>query len=200
MSGGTLPSSPAPAAVIPRSSQPTRASRSHSLRLTTRTRGPQMWAFRFTYAPMTRAQWAPLYAFLLSQRGQADRFNAVVPILKTPLGTWPGAPVVDGAGQTSATVAIRGLTASQAGAAKAGDIIKFAGHSKVYMLTQDASSDGAGKTSINFQPQLIAAIADGEALTVSSVPFTVILASDNLDSAIAEGANFKLEFDLVEAF
>ena len=197
---GTLPSTPVPASVVVRSTQPTRTSVSHSLKLQTRTRGPQRWGFRFTYAPLLRAQWAQLYGFLLSQRGQADKFTVVIPVLKTAQGTWGGAAVVDGAGQTSNTVAVRGLPASQANAAKAGDLIKFANHTKAYMLTADAASDAAGKAILTLQPQLIASVADGEALVTSNVPVTVVLASDNLDAPIGEAINFRLEFDLVEAF
>lgn len=68
------------------------------------------------------------------------------------------------------------------------------------MLTADAASDGLGKTTLSFQPQLIATISDGESLVTSNVPFTVVLASDNMDGLIGEGINFKLEFDVVEAF
>lgn len=194
------PSSPTPMQVTLRSVQPTRTSVAHSLKRQARTRGAQRWAFRFTYAPLLRVSFAPLFAFLLSMRGQADTFTVVMPTLKTPQGTWLGTPVVNGAGQTGRTVALRGLTASQAAAAKSGDLIKFANHTKVYMVTADAASDGAGLATVTIEPQLIAAINDGELLTTSNVPFTVAMASDNLDTSLSLGLNYSLDVDFIEVF
>jgi hypothetical protein len=199
MSGGTLPLPILPSAVTLRSTQPTRTSLAHSLKRQARTRGAQRWAMRFSWTIINRAAFAPIYAFLFAQRGQADTFTLTVPGHTAPQGTWLGTPVVNGAGQTGCTVSLRGLTASQAAAAKAGDILKF-GHSKVYMVTADAASDGTGLATVAFQPQLIAAIGDGEALTTTSVPFTVAMASDNLDSPISPGIVYGLDVDFVEVF
>jgi predicted urease superfamily metal-dependent hydrolase len=149
---------------------------------------------------MKRAEFAALHAFLLSQRGQADTFTTVLPGHTAPQGTWAGAPVVSGAGQSGASVALSGFTASQTGVAKAGDLLKFAGHSKVYMVTADANSSGTGTATLSIQPALIASPANGEALTTSSVPFTVALASDNLDANLSPGVIYGLEIDLVEAW
>lgn len=195
-----LPSIRLPAQATLRSSQPTRVSVGHSLKRQARTRGAQRWGIRFTYAPLKRAEFAVFYAFLLALRGQADTFTTTVPGHTTPLGTWLGLPVVNGAGQTSYTVALRGLTASQAAAARAGDLLKFAGHSKVYMVTADAASDGTGLATVTIQPPLIAAISDGETLSATDVSFTVALASDNLDSNLTTGIFYSLEIDMVEVF
>lgn len=197
---GALPLPILPSQVTLRSVQPTRISMAHSLKRQARTRGAQRWAIRFAWSVINRAAFAPIYAFLLAQRGQADTFTLTVPGHTTPQGTWLGAPVVNGAGQTGQTIAMRGLTASQAAAAKAGDLLKFAGHSKVYMVTADAASDGSGLASVSIVPQLIATIADGEALTTSNVPFTVAMASDNLDSNLTPGVNYSLDVDFLEVF
>ena len=197
---GALPTRPAPARATLRSVQPTRVSVAHSLKRQARTRGAQRWGMRFAFPPMKRAEFAALHAFLLSQRGQADTFTTVLPGHTAPQGTWAGAPVVSGAGQSGASVALSGFTASQTGVAKAGDLLKFAGHSKVYMVTADANSSGTGTATLSIQPALIASPANGEALTTSSVPFTVALASDNLDANLSPGVIYGLEIDLVEAW
>lgn len=197
---GALPTVQLPAQATLRSIQPTRVSVGHSLKRQARTRGAQRWAISFSWSPMKRAVFAQFQAFLLSQRGQADTFTTTVPGYTTPQGTWAGAPVVNGAGQTGRTVNLRNLTASQAAAAKAGDVLRFAGHTKVYMVTADAASNGAGLAAVTIEPALIAAIADGEALTTTNVPFTVALASDSLDTNISSGFFFSLDIDLVEVF
>jgi hypothetical protein len=194
------PSAPVPVQVTLRSTQPTRTSLSHALKRQARTRGAQRWAMRLSYAPLLRSSLAPLFAFLLSMRGQADTFTLVLPTFKTPQGTWGGAPVVNGVGQTGSTVSLLGLTASQAAAAKAGDLLKFAGHTKVYMVTADAASDGTGLATVSIQPPLIYTISDGEVITTSNVPFTVAMASDNLDTSLSPGVNFSFDVDFVEVF
>jgi hypothetical protein len=108
--------------------------------------------------------------------------------------------VVDGAGQTGRTVSIRGLTASQAAAAKAGDLLKFNGHTKVYMVTADAASNVSGIASVTIEPALITTITDGESVITSNVPFTVALASDSMDTNITPGVFYTLDIDLVEVW
>ena len=200
MSGGTFPFTPRPNSATLSSTQPTRVSVAQSLKRQSRTRGAQRWVIKLGYAPMTRAEFAPLHAFLLAQRGQADTFATTMPGHTAPLGTWAGLPVVTGAGQSGRTINLRGLTASQAAAAKAGDLLKFAGHSKVYMVTADAASDSGGLATVTIEPQLIAAIADSEALTTSYVPFTVAMAGDNLDANLSPGVFYGFNVDLVEVF
>jgi hypothetical protein len=68
------------------------------------------------------------------------------------------------------------------------------------MVTADANSSGTGTATLSIQPALIASPANGEALTTSSVPFTVALASDNLDANLSPGVIYGLEIDLVEAW
>ena len=137
---GTLPTSPAPSQGVIRTNQPTLVSVAQSLKRQVRTRGGQRWGIVLTYAPMTRASFMPVWAFLIGQRGQWGTFTLTVPGHDTPQGSWAGgAPLVDGANQVGNTLNIKGLTPSQTGIAKAGDFIKPAGTTKVYMVTADAN-------------------------------------------------------------
>lgn len=197
---GTFPTIRETAGVVLRSMQPTRISQAHSLKRQARTRGAQRWGMRISFPPLTRAAFAPYQGFLLSQRGQADTFTISLPGHTVPLGTWAGTPLVNGAGQTGRAIIMDGFTPSQTGVAKAGDLIKFAGHSKVYMVTADANSNGSGQAILAIEPALIASPADNEAIVTSNVPFTVALASDSLDTNISPGVFYSLEIDLVEVF
>ena len=200
MSVGALPTVQTPAQVVLRSGQPTRVSLSHSLKRQARTRGAQRWAMRLSYAPMQRAVFMQFFAFLMGQRGQADTFTVKLPGHNTPQGTWLGAAVVDGASQTGRLLNLRGLTASQAAAVKAGDLFTIAGQTKVYMATADAASDGAGKAAVTIEPALQVSPPDAAAVTSSNVAFTVALASDNLDTNLTPGIFYSLEIDLVEVY
>lgn len=195
-----LPTVRAPAQVSLRSMQPTRVSVAHSLKRQARTTGSQRWGLRFSYAPLKRAEFAVLHSFLLAVRGQADTFTVTLPGSGTPQGTWLGMPVVNGASQTGRVLNLRGLTASQAAAVKAGDILTIAGQTKVYMATADAASNASGLATVAIEPALQVSPPDGAAITATNVAFTVALASDNLDTNLAPGIYYSLDIDMVEVF
>jgi len=161
--------------------QPTLISVGHSLSRQVRSRGgAQRWAIEATYPPnLSRAELAPIIAFALAQRGQYESFTLIPPALwSTARGIATGTPKVDGASQTGRTVNTKGWSISITGILLAGDFIKFNGHSKVYMVTADANSDGSGDAAISIEPALLSSPADDEAIVVTSVPFTVAFASD----------------------
>lgn len=82
---------------------------------------------------------------------------------------------------------------------KAGDFIKFASHAKVYMLTADVTTDGSGEATLAIEPALYSAVANNEALTVSSVPFTVAFSADTHEIALGLGGVFDWSCELVES-
>ena len=197
---GTFPLTPAPSAIKIQSYQPTRVSISHNLRRSVRTNGAQRWVITADWVGLTRAQFAPIQAFVLAQRGQWDTFTAVLPAHKLPQGVASGSPLVNGASQQGRTLATRGWTASMAGVLKAGDFIGIAGQTKIYMVTADASSDGYGNATLVIEPALMAVPADGASLVIRNVPFTLALSSDTLESAVAPGAFYNFSLQFAEAF
>ena len=78
---GTLPASPAFSSLNIQSVQPTFVSRSISGRWTARQTQGQFFRLTATYAPMTRAEFAPIHAFIMAQRGQFESFQVVPPVL-----------------------------------------------------------------------------------------------------------------------
>lgn len=198
---GTLPTSPAPAAARITSHQPTLVSVAHSLKRQVRTRGAQRWAAALTYPPMSRAVFAPLWAFLVAQRGQYEAFQAVLPGYGTPLGTATGTPLAKGAAAAGATlIPTDGWTININGILKAGDYLKFANHTKVYMAVADANSNGFGEATLSITPKLVTVVADNEALTVSSVPFTWQLAGDQVEQSVQPPLLIRAEIALLEAY
>ena len=205
---GTFPATPAPRQIGIRSDTVTLVSQAQSMKRQARSRATQRWAFRLAYAPLTRAQWAPIFAFLMKQRGQYETFQFVLPRpLHTPQGVATGSPVVNNQSgspeelQTgSRNVATSGWTAGITGIVKAGDFLTFAGHAKAYMATADANSDGGGLATIGIEPALFEGPAHGAAITISSVQFTVALSRDSLEAAMDIGPHLGLELELVEVF
>lgn len=156
------------------------------------------WRFAANYPSMTRVNFMPVYAFAVKQKGRFDSFQITPPDLSTPQGVATGTPLVAGASQTGNTLDIDGCTASITGWLKAGDIFTYAGSTKVYMVVEDADTDGVGATTLTIEPALIESPANNAALTVSSVQFTMMLADDNQIYNVNPGDIYGFEIDLIE--
>lgn len=145
-----------------------------NLRIQARSLNAQRWEIMAEHPEMNRGQAAEIMAFIKSQRGRAGIFEVTLPIYSNARGTVSGSVLTNGAASAGAnSLSIDGIT----GTLLKGDFIKFNGHTKVYMVTEDR--DGSG--SLTFYPSLRSSVADNEAITYDSVPFTVRL-NDNVQS------------------
>jgi hypothetical protein len=196
---GTFPTSPAPASMTVKSVQPTRVSITQNLKRQVRGGTVQRWAFSLQWTALFRSELAPILAFALAQKGQYESFAFVPPVLSTAQtagGAW--SPKVNGAHTGGRTVNTRNWSPFTAIIYKAGDFIKFAGHNKVYMVTADAGSDDLGRMTVSIEPGLYAPLADLEAISYPSVPFTVAFAGDAQETGINPGIIATYACDLVE--
>jgi len=193
---GTLPTSPGPRSVVVRSLSPILLSTSHSLKRQVRTRGGQRWAFDLQWAAMRRDAMAPIAAFLTAQRGGYETFTYRLGHELAPRGTWAGTPLVKGASQTGRSVLCDGFTAGAT--VKAGDWVKFNGHAKVYAVTADASADGSGNLTLAIEPALVVSPPDNDSIVSSSVPFTVALAEDVIETSVGLGRMYQLAAKFIE--
>ena len=197
---GTFPTSPAFSSLIVQSVQPTFISRSISGRRQARQTHGQYFKMTASFPPMTRAQFAPINAFIAKQRGQYESFQVVPPVLNAGLGSPAGTPLVNddgGASQTGRSVVTDGWSNSIT-IFKAGDYLKFANHDKVYTVTADATSDGSGDSTISIEPALITSPADDSAITYTSVPFTVAMTTRVQEFSTGTSGLYKYELDLEE--
>lgn len=188
---GTFPTSPAFRAVTLKSERTNFRSESVSGRTTVRNIGGQKWRFTAKFAPLTRAQFGPIAAFVMQQKGGSESFTVQIPEYSDQSGDATGTILANGGAAIGATsAAIDGIT----GTLKAGDFIKWANHNKVYMITADLT--GAG--TLSFQPELASSVADNEALTYTAVPFTVRLDNDVQEYGISTDLLVGYEIDMVE--
>ena len=207
---GSFPTTPAPAEIAIRTIQPARVSIAHSLKRQSRTANAQRWGLTLQFAPLTHEQLAPLFAFIVSQRGRYDTFTYTLP--SGAKGPWPvrgalgGAPLVNNQVgspeevQTGRTLNINGCSLNITNWAKAGDFFKVSGHSKVYMVTANVDSNGSGQAALTIDPALVSGPAHGEALTFSSVPFTVALAEDTQEVTARLRPQYGFSLELIEAY
>lgn len=151
------------------------------------------------WPPMRRAQFAPIFAFAVAQRGQFGSFTITAPGFENPAGAWSGVPVVDGASQAGRTINIKGAAANTPLVAKAGDFVRFAGSNKVHMVTADADADGTGRFALSIEPALYATPVDGASVVFSYVPFTVAFSGDVRETSVAPGGVYTFAADFIEA-
>ena len=197
---GALPTSPAVAKLKISSYQETVTVKAINGRRQTRQLGGQYWKIYATYPNMTRAEFAPIQAFMMKQRGAYDSFTYTPPILSVPQGQDPGTPLVNGAAQTGRSVVTDGWgTGATLTVLKAGDFIKFTNHSKVYQVTADATCDTSGNATLTIEPELQTSPGNNEAIVTTAVPFTVFSESPVIEMATDVNDVFTFSLNLCEA-
>jgi hypothetical protein len=196
---GTLPTSPTAADADVASNAPTLVEKSASGRRSVRQLATQHWQIKISYPPMTRAEFAPINAFINSQRGRFESFDmALPPPLNDPQGTIAGStPLINGASQTGRSVITDGWAISTL-VLKAGDFVQFSGHTKVYQITADITSDGSGNATLSIEPALVESPAENEALVVEDIPFRVGLVNDVQAFQVGSPAIFRYVLDVEE--
>jgi|TARA_R100000030_G_scaffold62773_3_gene47548 hypothetical protein len=192
---GTYPTSPTFRAIGFSSEQKTITSTTDSGKMFSVQVDGQRWKFSASYPPMTRSTFAPVYAFIIKQRGQKETFTIVPPVISNAQGNVSGTVLVNGshtAGDT--TIAVDAMT----GTLKAGDLIKFS-HSKVYMVVSDVTADGSNEATITIEPPLREALSDNSSVTYDNIPFTVRLQNDVQQFKTDDIDKYTFEVDFCEA-
>ena len=165
----------------------------------------QRWGFTVSIITGTRSSvYGELMAFIVKQRSGKETFTIVPPEIEDARGSETGSVLVNGVhavGDT--TIAMEAFAGDGAGRFKAGDLIKFASHTKVYMVVSDVTSSSNAAT-VTIEPPLVADIADDSGVTYDDVAITVYLTSD-IQEFGSVGADkdgnilYKFEFDVEEA-
>jgi hypothetical protein len=139
----------------------------------------QRWAFTISIKTGTRADvYGELMAFIVKQRSGKENFTIIPPEVEDARGNESGTVLVNGVhavGDT--TIAMDGHHNNNPHAFKSGDFIKFASHSKVYMIVGDVQASSNAST-VTIEPPLISSVANDSIVTYDNVPFTVYLTND----------------------
>ena len=189
---GQLPTSPVARNASVASEQNTIVSVTTSGRVQARQIDGQKFRISLVYPPMTRAEFAPIKAFLMKQRSRLNTFTVIPPTISNALGTAGGTPTgTASAGDTSITLGGTGT-----GTLKAGDYIKFNNHDKVYMVVEDQSDISTGTLTI--EPPLRSAVSSTD-IIYDNVPFTVRQTNDVQEFSIGTTNLFQYELDVLES-
>ncbi len=189
-----------PTTILPRSFQvinnrPSLINQSVSGKRVTRKYGSQYWTLEVGLPALSKADGLDTYGFLQQQQGAFEKFSFTHPIHnRGDAGTrkeadppFPDVTAqVDGAhtaGDSSILLEGFSYTNVSGDILKRGDVIKFANHDKVYMITADvanaeATVGGSTDVTINIEPPLIADLANDEAVTLNKPTYSVYLTGD----------------------
>jgi hypothetical protein len=174
------------------SNQPTVQTQSISGRRQVRSFASQFYSMKITMPPMAEADLRRVYGFLIQQQGAKGTFTIAPYNLKRVSGTQSATENVQ-AGAIGATTI--NLDTTQ-GKFKMGDLFKFSGHSKAYMITAD---QGASSTQLQFEPPLVSTVGASETvLSGSNFEMTVRLEGDKFTNTFDQEGVGYLEFDVVE--
>lgn len=143
------------------------------------------WAASFDYSHARGADYRALLLWLERMRGRAGRCRMVHPDHTRPAGTGGGSPVVAGAGQTGATLAISGGPLSVTGWLAAFDMIEADGY--LYRVTASVNTDASGNASIPLNPPLRGSPADASAVVLTNPAANMMLTSDTAGTSFEAG-------------
>ena len=185
--------------------QPTIISKTDSGKRLTRQIQGQRFAFTASIITAKRSDvYGELMAFIIKQRSSKENFTIIPPELEDARGVESGTLAVNGSHTSGdTTIAIDGFASNTANRLRAGDFIKFNGHTKVYMVVSDVTSSSNAAT-VTIEPPLVSNLSDDEVVSYDNIPFTVYLTNDIQEFGVV-GADkngnllYKFELDVEEA-
>lgn len=157
------------------------------------------WQGVLSFAPMTQDVGRTMAAFFQSLRGRAGSFLLAPPRYEGPYGAAAvnsGALQVDGADQSGFVLAVKttGLGGAVPDFLVAGDLLSYGSGAtrRLYVVTTDASLDGAGKATLDIWPRLRESPADNLSLDVDTPTGRFRLVDNQLNYDEDEAGNITL--------
>ena len=159
--------------------------------------GAQYFSFTVQMPPVDQLKAQEIFAFLSKQKGGYENFTIAAPLNNK------------GTSHSETDILVNGVTSAGASAVpmdgfshtnhalRAGDLIKFAGHSKVYIVQDEVTASG-GSATVNIQPNLVSDVADNEAVTTNKPLFNVYLANDEIRYTTDTSGFYNISFDVRE--
>lgn len=152
------------------------------------------------YPPMTLANWKPIQAAAVRSQGPLNSFDIQLPSVSDNSSGVTGitATVNDTNAIAGASLVTIATNKNSQTIMKSGDVVRFASHTKVYMLTQDAITNGTGEVTLNITPNLFEEVVDSSSVTVDNVPFRMTLERDVQEFKYATNGTVAYEIDVIE--
>ena len=203
---GTFPSSPGFTTANFRQNTVTKTVQTQSGRTVRASNATTLWSGTLTFPTMSATEFRPVQAFVALAQGKLNEFDIVIPVVSQSISTNRAAVdgnltvETDSAGNHSVgDTTIKVQSPINSGSVlKAGDVIRFANHTKVYMVTTDCNSESNGEAIVNIQPGLVETVSNSEAITTNNVPFRMILDNDVQEYSYTTEQYTNYEIDVRE--
>ena len=194
---GTFPTTPNFRALQFKDNRPILLNQTLSGKKSARQIGAQYYSFTVQMPPLEQTKAEEIFAFLAKQKGGYENFDITAPLDNKGTSHNETDILVNGAHTAGdSSVAMDGFSHST-DVLKAGDIIQFASHSKVYMVQDNVTASG-GAATVNILPNLVSALADNEAVTVNKPLFKVYLENDEIMYSTDANGFYSISFDVRE--
>lgn len=163
--------------------------------------GGHYWSFTLQSIPLSRSDFDSIWVFLLQQKGTFDTFEIKPPQINSTKGTFSNSGgtnlPITGSGAVGATTIT--VTPSGSGTLKAGDLIKFDNHDKVYVITADKTLTNTTQTTINIFPALTTALTVSESALTEDITVKVRLTNDVQEFNTNVDNVYRYEIDVRES-
>ena len=182
------------------SQQPTIRDVTNSGRILGRAIAAHKWKIKITYNPMTRAEFDPVYTFLLQRRGPLNPFFVSLPQYRVPkdstFATYAASTNLEvasgiAAGATSALIGRSGYSNTTNKTPFPGDLFTLnatnSNHKKVYMVTRvettadyqtSTTQPSSSQVRIHFTPGLSKSVVTGDDVVFHNPLVKVIMVGD----------------------
>ena len=196
---GQFPTNPNFKSLNFKDNRPTLVNQTLSGKKQVRQIGSQYFSFTVSMPPLQQEKAQEIFAFLQKQKGSFEDFTIVAPLDNLGAGkSETDIQVVGSHVSGDATIALDGFTTNQTSALKAGDLVKFANHSKVYMVQNNIDANSSGALTLQISPNLVTTLADNEAVAVNKPSFTVYLESNEIMYSTDASGFYSISFDVRE--
>ena len=163
------------------------------------------WGVKLVYPRVMPDDFRAIQAFATLAQGSLNNFDITLPNISYTRGGYPNQTMYVTAAKAigSTQIDITSDAGTNITVLKAGDVVKFENHSKVYMVTADTVLDGASVGTLNITPGLQTAIEDDSAggntqVIVDAVPFRMFINGDQQAFKYQTDESITYEFRLIE--
>ena len=211
---------PGYASVSVTSEQPMLRDRTNSGRILARSVAGHKWNIKISYNPMTRADFEPVYTFLLQRRGPLNPFYVSLPQYRVPrdstFATYAASNNLESAnvvaaGATSALIGRTGYSNTTNKTPLPGDMFTLnatnSNHKKAYMVTRvETTADyqnseaqpSSSQVRIHFTPGLSKALVTGDDFVFHNPLVKVIMTGDVQEYSLNTNNLYSFSLNLEE--
>jgi hypothetical protein len=168
--------------------------------------GTQYFTFGVQYPNMTARNFGPVAAFISRQRGSFFEFDIVLPEISFSKGVnyaFINDPqTVSGAALPTGTTVIplNNLGSNKQEIMRAGDLVRFLNHNKVYMLAENLNSNEAGEGTMTLTTGTLSPLPIGTKFLSTAVPIRAVLEDFQQEYSVSFGGITTMSLKMREVF